>query len=45
MIINIKNYIKEYFYKIKTKIDVDSDFYEENVFYLFDLEVDKKCMK
>lgn len=40
---SIKKYIIGYFYRLKTKIDVDKDFYEED-FFLIDLESDKKCL-
>lgn len=39
MVINIKKYLKEYIIKFKTKINVDTDFYEDDEFYLIDLEV------
>lgn len=39
MLISIKNYIKDYIVKFKTKIEVDTDFYEEFEFHLIDLEV------
>lgn len=38
MILSIKNYIINFFYKLKTVVDVDDDFYDE-VIYLIDLEV------
>lgn len=37
--ISLKKYIKSYFLKIKTKIETDDDFYEEESFYLIDYEV------
>lgn len=40
MLISIKNYLKGYFYRLKTKVNVDSDFYEEFVFKLCDMECD-----
>lgn len=36
--ISIKNYLKSYFYRFRTKLDIDSDFYEEFYFRLCDLE-------
>lgn len=37
MIINLKKYVIDLFYKYKQKIEVDTDFYESN-FYLIDME-------
>lgn len=37
MILSIKNYIINYFYKINTKVDVDEEFYNDLIF-LNDLE-------
>ena len=37
MILQIKNYIKSYIYKITKKINIDYDFYE-SYFYLKDME-------
>ena len=37
MILSIKNYIINYFYKITTKVDVDEEFYDDFIF-LNDLE-------
>ena len=41
MILSLKNYIKCLIYKLKTKVAVDSDFFEDDEFYLIDLECDK----
>ena len=38
--ISLKDYLVGYFYRLRTKIDVDKDFYEEFYFNLFDLECD-----
>lgn len=38
MINKIKDYFKDFIFKSKTKIDVDTDFYEEFDFYLIDFE-------
>lgn len=38
--ISIKNYFYTLWYRLKTKIDVDSEFYEESCFRLYDLESD-----
>lgn len=38
MFLSLKKYIKDYIIKIKTKIDVDNEFYDSDVFYLIDLE-------
>ena len=37
MLLSIKNYVIDYFIKIKTRIDVDKDFYDDD-FYLIDME-------
>lgn len=38
MILSIKKHIINYFYRLKTVVEVDTDFYDE-VIYLIDLEV------
>lgn len=35
--LSIKKYITSYFYRFKTRVEVDNDFYDE-VIYLIDLE-------
>ena len=37
MILNLKKYVVEIFYKLTTKIQIDKDFYETD-FYLIDME-------
>lgn len=41
--ISLKNYIKSIVIKYKTKINVDTDFYDD-VFYVSDMEDDDDCM-
>ena len=36
--LSIKKYLKSLIYKFKSKIDIDSDFYGEYDFVLYDLE-------
>lgn len=38
MILSIKDYVISIVIKFKTKINVDTDFYENENFYLIDLE-------
>lgn len=38
--ISLKNYVYSLWYRLKTKVDVDSDFYEEFTFRLYDMECD-----
>lgn len=40
LLISIKNYLVSCFYRLKTKVNVDEDFYEEFCFRLCDMESD-----
>lgn len=38
MLVSLKNYVVLLGYRLRTKIEVDNDFYEEQQFYVIDLE-------